>query len=114
MKIKSFIDHINEAYDPNDERYAKLRSLGLTDEPDMQERIEGLQEEWSDDSEIMRFTQDLKKRTNDLIDKWFPTEDPNDSTAEEHFQDYVEMLEELDAYDLGMLEYIVLQQKSGY
>jgi hypothetical protein len=115
MKLKSFIDHINEAtYNPNDERYSKLRSLGLTDEPDVQERIEGLQEEWSDDSEITRLTQDLKKRTNDLIDKWFPTEDQNDTTANEHFQDYVEMLEELSADEMGMLEWLVTQKWHGY
>jgi len=119
MKLKSFIDHINEAkynpkptYNPNDEHYLKLKSLGLTEEPDLQERIEGLQKEWSDDIEIMRLTQNLKKRTNDLIDKWFPVKDQNDTTANEHFQDYVEMLEEV--YELGMLEWLVTQKWHGY
>jgi hypothetical protein len=113
MKLKSFSQHINEAYDPNDERYAKLRSLGLTDEPDVQERIEGLQDEWSDDDEIMRLTQALKRRTGDLVDKWFPTDDPNDSTAEEHLDDYFDMLGELSADELGMLEYLVIQKLNG-
>ena len=114
MKLKSFNQHINEAYDPNDERYAKLRSLGLTDEPLTEERIQGLQEEWGNDDEITRLVQALKRRTEDMIDKWFPTDDPNDSTAEYHFQEYFDMLEELSADELGMLEYLVVQKWAGY
>jgi CHASE3 domain sensor protein len=114
MKLKNFSQHINEAYDPNDERYAKLRSLGLTDEPELEDRMQGLQQEWGDDYEIMRLTQALKKRTEDLIDKWFPTDDPADSTAEEHFQEYFDMLQELSTDELGMLEYLVVQKWAGY
>jgi hypothetical protein len=114
MKLKSFNEHLNEAYDPNDERYAKLRSLGLTDEPEADERIQGLQEEWGNDDEITRLNLALKRRTEDLIDKWFPTDDPADPTAEDHFQEYFDMLEELGPDELGMLEYLVIQKWNGY
>jgi hypothetical protein len=49
-----------------------------------------------------------------MIRKWFPTEDQNDTTANEHFQDYVEMLEELSADEMGMLEWLVTQKWHGY
>jgi hypothetical protein len=114
MKLKNFADHINEAYNPNDERYSKLKSLGLTEEPDLQERIDGLLKEWSNDDKITRLHLSLKRRTEDMISKWFPVDDPNDSTADEHFQDYVEMLEELSADEMGMLEWLVTQQWHGY
>jgi len=114
MKLKTFNQHVTEAYNPNDERYTRLRSLGLTAEPELEDRIQGLQEEWGNDDEITRLTLALKKRTEDLIYKWFPTDEPKDQTAEEHFQEYFEMLEELGPDELGMLEYLVIQKWHGY
>ena len=114
MKLKSFRQHINEAYNPNDERYARLRELGLADDPEMDDRINGLLEEWGDDPEITRLVTALKSRTVSMINKWFPAEDPIDPTAEEHFQEYVDMIQELSAEDMGFLEYMVLQHYNGY
>jgi hypothetical protein len=114
MKLKSFNEHVNEAYNPNDERFARLRELGLADDPEMEDRMNGLMEEWGDDPEITKLITALRARTVRMIGKWFPTEDPMDSTAEEHFQEYVDMLQELGADELGFLEYMVLQYYNGY
>lgn len=114
MKLKSFNDHINEAYNPNDPGFSRLRKLGLADEPEMDDRMHGLQDDWMNDEEITRLVRELRKRTSDMIHKWFPVEDPMDSTAEEHLQEYVEMLEELGADEMGFLEYMVLQYNNGY
>ena len=114
MKLKNFADHINEAYNPNDERYSKLRSLGLTDEPELDDRMQGMLEEWRNDEEITRLIKALTVRSTDVIRKWFPVDDPSDSTAEEHFQEYIEMLDEVGLQEMGFLEYIALQYYNGY
>jgi hypothetical protein len=114
MKLKSFNEHLNEAYNPNDERFAKLRKLGLADEPEMDDRMHGLQDEWMNDEEITRLVNELRKRTSDVIHKWFPVDDPIDSTAEQHFEEYIEMLDELGPDELGFLEYMVMQYNNGY
>ena len=114
MKLKSFNEHLNEAYNPNDERFAKLRKLGLADEPEMDDRMHGLQDEWMNDEEITRLVMALRNRTSDMIHKWFPVDDPSDSTAEQHFEEYVEMLDELGPDELGFLEYMVMQYNNGY
>lgn len=114
MKLKSFNEHLNEAYNPNDERFAKLRKLGLADEPEMDDRMHGLQDEWMNDEEITRLVSALRRRTSDMIHKWFPVDDPSDSTAEQHFEEYVEMLDELGPDELGFLEYMVMQYNNGY
>ena len=114
MKLKNFADHINEAYNPNDERYSKLRSLGLTEEPELDDRIQGMLDEWANDEEITRLVKALRDRSTDVIRKWFPVDDPSDSTAEEHFQEYIEMLDEVGPNEMGFLEYIALQYYRGY
>ena len=114
MKLKSFNEHLNEAYNPNDERFAKLRKLGLAEEPEMDDRMHGLQDEWMNDEEITRLVKALRDRSSDMIRKWFPVDDPSDSTAEEHFQEYIEMLDEVGLEEMGFLEYIALQYYNGY
>ena len=118
MKLKSFNDHINEnkesGYNPNDPNFLRLKQLGLADEPEMDDRMHGLQDEWVNDEEITRLVTALRNRTSDMIHKWFPVEDPMDSTADEHFQEYVEMLDEVGADEMGFLEYMVLQYNNGY
>ena len=114
MKLKSFNEHIHEAFNPNDERYSKIRKLGLSPEPEMDDRMHGLQDEWMNDEEITRLVSKLRSRTLTMINKWFPTDDNSDSTAAEHFEEYADMLGELGAEELGFLEYMALQHWNGY
>lgn len=114
MKLKSFNEHIHEAFNPNDERYSKLKKFGLANEPEMDDRMHGLQKEWGDDAEITRLVSKLRSRTLTMINKWFPTDDELDSTAAEHFEEYADMLGELGADEMGFLEYMVLQHYNGY
>jgi hypothetical protein len=106
MKLKNFADHINEAYNPNDERYLKLKSLGLTEEPTLDDRIDGLQADWDSNPRIGELITELENIARPLINKWFPT-DSTDTVAIDHYMQYIERIGDLGSYDTGILEVMV-------
>ena len=113
MKLKSFRQHINEAYEPGDEKLRELRRLGLAEPPVLADRIDGLENEWGSDPEIEKLVSELKSRTGKLIYKWFPVGDPTDNMAFNHYQEYIEHIGDLGSYDTGLLEVLVNQEYDG-
>jgi hypothetical protein len=110
MKLKTFNQHINEAYDPGSESAKTLRSLGLAPDLELEERIEGMNDEWTQDPEIDRLVMALKQRTGALINKWFPLDD---SKARDDYFAYQEQLADMSSFDLGVLELMFIQDYNG-
>lgn len=109
MKIQKFNAFIEESEeqdgDPLSPEGSRLRELGLAPDLDWDERYDLIVNEWNDDLEVEKAQALLRKKVEELMEKYGTEED---SEYESDFQRWIEFLvNENRINDIGMLEYLI-------
>jgi hypothetical protein len=100
-KLTDFKKFVLESNDDREE----LRNMGFSELPDMEfnQRFQAMTDEWSSDPEVSQALDILKRKTNEILDKWIDYD--QDQADWEEIQGQIANDFSLD--EIGFLEYMI-------